>query len=120
MENNDVANSTNNAGPMLAHNVFFTLKDSSPTACDALIDACQLHLTGHPGTTFFAVGKLTADLDRPVNDQTFDVGLHVIFTTRADHDAYQKAPRHIQFIEENRENWEVVRIFDSNVAGAED
>ncbi len=114
-----MADATDNIGPMLAHNVFFTLKDKSPAACDALIDACQIHLTGHPGTVFFAAGKLTADLDRPLNDQGFHVGLHVIFATRADHDAYQKAPRHIQFIEENRENWELVRVFDSDVAGAE-
>ncbi len=112
-----MTDATNTTGPMLAHNVFFTVKDKSPAACDALVDACNRYLTGHPGTAFFAVGKLCPDLDRPVNDQAFDVALHVIFDSRADHDAYQEAPRHLQFIEENRENWEQVRVFDSNVAG---
>lgn len=99
---------------MLAHNVFFTLKDKSPEARQKLVDAAQKHLTNHPGTAFFACGTV-ADLDRPVNDVDFDVALHVIFETRADHDTYQTAPRHLKFIEENRENWEKVRVFDSDV-----
>ena len=35
--------------------------------------------------------------------------------TRTAHDAYQVAPRHIQFIEENKANWAQVRVFDADV-----
>ena len=54
-----------------------------------------------------------ADVHRPVNDQDFDVALHVVFRTRADHDRYQKSERHITFIEENKGNWKQSRVFDS-------
>lgn len=104
-----------NADPMLAHNVFFTLKDQSPEAKKRLVDACKKYLSKHPGTVFFAAGTLCQELDRPVNDRDFDVGLHVIFKTKADQDRYQEAPMHLQFIAENKDNWAKVRVFDSVV-----
>ncbi len=103
---------------MLAHNVYFTLKDKSETARKALVAACQKYLTGHPGTLFFACGTLAEELDRPVNVRDFDVALHVVFESKAAHDAYQEAPRHVQFVEEQKPGWEKVRVFDSIVEGA--
>ena len=100
---------------MLAHNVFFTLKDRTDEARRTLIVACQEHLTGHPGTVFFACGTLAEGLDRPVNDLEFDVALHLIFEDRAAHDAYQDAPRHLRFVERNKDTWAKVRVFDSAV-----
>jgi hypothetical protein len=104
---------------MLAHNVFFTLKDRSPAARDALVAACRKYLTGHPGTLFFACGVLEPELSRPVNDRDFDVALHLVFASRADHDTYQDSPRHVAFVEENRASWARARVFDSDVSGAE-
>jgi hypothetical protein len=103
---------------MLAHNVYFTLKDNSDSAKKAMVAACRSYLTDHPGVVFFACGTLCEALDRPVNDRDFDIALHVIFDTQAAHDLYQDAPRHHQFIAENRENWAKVRVFDSEVDGA--
>lgn len=100
---------------MLAHNVFFTLKDRSPEAVDRLIAACKTHLTGHPGTLFFACGRLCEELRREVNVLDFDVALHLVFQSKQDHDRYQDAPRHHQFVDENRAGWERVRVFDSVV-----
>jgi hypothetical protein len=99
----------------LAHNVYFTLNDATDAAKAKLIQACKKYLSGHPGTLFFACGTLAKDLARPVNDRDFDVGLHVIFESQAAHDAYQVAPRHEKFIEENKPNWKKVRVFDSVV-----
>jgi hypothetical protein len=101
---------------MLGHMVYFTLKDNSPEKVEGLVAACRKYLTGHPGTAFFAVGTVVPDLNRPVNQTDFHVALQVVFESRAAHDAYQVAPRHIQFIEENKANWEKVRVFDANVS----
>lgn len=98
---------------MLAHNVFFQLKDRSDSSKAALVAACKRYLVGHPGVVFFGCGKLAEELDRPVNDRDWDVALHIVFATKADHDVYQDAPRHHQFVEENREGWAKVRVFDS-------
>ena len=99
---------------MLSHMVYFTLEDNSAEAKNRLIAACHKYLTDHQGTMFFAAGTLS-DLNRPVNDRQFDVGLNVVFESREDHDRYQTSERHLQFIEENKGNWEKVRVFDANV-----
>jgi Stress responsive A/B Barrel Domain len=103
---------------MLAHNVYFTLHDASEAAQAKLVQACKKYLSDHPGTVLFACGTRALELQRPVNDREFDVGLHLVFKTAADHDAYQIAPRHDQFIAENKDNWKMVRVFDSIVNGA--
>ncbi len=103
---------------MLAHNVYFSLKDNSDAARRKLVAACKTYLTGHPGTLFFACGTLAHELKREVNDRDFDVGLHIVFTDQETHDKYQEAPRHEQFIAENKEGWKKVRVFDSVVEGS--
>jgi hypothetical protein len=100
---------------MLAHNVYFTLKDRSESSVQQLVAACKKYLVGHPGIVFFACGTLEKELSRPVNDRDFDVSLHIVFETRAAHDAYQDAPRHHSFVAENHATWAKVRVFDSEV-----
>lgn len=102
---------------MLAHNVYFALTDNSESAKQALVGACKKYLKDHPGVVFFACGTLQQELERPVNDRAFDVALHVVFDSLASHDAYQDAPLHHQFINENKPNWKNVRVFDSNLSG---
>jgi hypothetical protein len=99
---------------MFAHNVYFELHESTPANRQKLIDACKKYLSNHPGTVFFAVGTV-ADLDRAVNDRAWDVALQLVFATLADHDRYQDAPIHHQFIEENKPTWKSVRVFDSDL-----
>jgi hypothetical protein len=101
--------------PMIAHNVYFSLKDGTPANRQKLVDACKKYLAKHPGTVFFAAGPLTEELNRPVNDRDFDVGLHIVFKDKASHDKYQDADLHLKFIEENKDGWKKVRVFDSSV-----
>jgi hypothetical protein len=100
-------------GPMLAHNVYFSLKDNSAEAKNRLVQACSKYLSKHEGEVFFAAGTLAEDLQREVNDRDFDVALHIVFKDKASHDKYQDAQRHRKFIEENKDNWKKVRVFDS-------
>jgi stress responsive alpha/beta barrel protein len=105
-------------GPQLAHMVYFKLKDTSGASRAKLAAACKLFLSGHEGTVFFGTGTLAGDLTRPINDRDFDVSLHLVFTSKAAHDKYQEHPRHLRFIEENKDNWEKVRVFDSYLSPA--
>jgi hypothetical protein len=98
---------------MLAHMVYFTLKDRTPAARQGLVEACKKYLTDHPGTMHFSVGVLADAYRREVNDRDFDVALHLVFRDAATHDAYQTASRHEQFIAENKANWAKVRVFDA-------
>lgn len=98
---------------LLVHNVYFTLKESNEANRKKLVEACDKYLSDHPGTVFYAAGTVS-ELDRSVNDRDWDVGLHVIFKDRPSHDAYQDAPKHLRFIEENKDTWAKVRVFDTD------
>lgn len=102
-------------GPALGHMVFFELKDANDAAVEKLIAACDRYLSGHDGTLHYSAGARAEDLDRGVNQTDFHVALHVVFESRAAHDAYQTAPRHLKFIEENQDNWKSVKVFDSYI-----
>ena len=101
--------------PGLAHNVYFTLGDNSPAARARLVDACYKYLKDHPGVTFFAAGEIVEAHAREVNVRDWDVGLHVVFAGKEQHDLYQKAEDHQTFIAENQDNWKSVRVFDTYV-----
>lgn len=98
---------------MLSHDVYFTLNDRSPAAAERLVGACRKYLADHPGVVGFDAGVLASEFQRDVNDRDFDVSLHLLFKDKASHDAYQSAPKHLQFIAENQDTWKKVRVFDS-------
>jgi hypothetical protein len=100
---------------MLAHNVYFTLKDGSEAAKTRLVNDCFKYLKDQPGVVFFAAGSLADELDRPVNVRDFDVGLHIVFKNMAAHDAYQVSEKHQQFVKENRDSFNKVRVYDTKV-----
>ncbi len=106
------------ADPQLAHAVYFKLKEDSADAKEQLVKACKEFLSDHEGTVYFAAGVLAEDLTRDVNDCDFDVFLMVVFKDRAAHDKYQTDPRHLKFVEEFKETWDNVRVFDSYLAPA--
>jgi len=104
------------AEPMIGHMVFFTLTDNSPAKVQALVAACDKYLSKHSGEVYYSAGPRAKEFNRDVNDQDWDVALHLVFKSKADHDKYQDAARHKQFIDENRANWKKVRVFDSHLA----
>ena len=101
--------------PQLSHMVYFTLNDDSEPKIRELVQSCQHYLSDHPGVVYFSVGRLNKDLARPVNDLGYEVTINVVFDSRESHDLYQIAPRHLQFIAEQKPNWKQVRIFDSDL-----
>ncbi len=113
----NVAEGTKQAEILKAEGAKYVIDTSEPDFKQKLVAACKQYLSAHPGTVFFACGTLQKELDRPVNDRQFDVALHVVFESLAAHDAYQDAPLHLKFVEENRANWKQVRVFDSAVEG---
>ena len=102
----------------LVHNVYFTLKDPTPESIARLVGQGHKYLSGHPGVEYFSMATLVEDLERPVNDRDFHVGLSVVFTDRAAHDTYQVSQRHVELIENNKETWSQVRVFDASVVEA--
>lgn len=103
------------AGPVVNHDVFFSLKDSSGAAKEKLVEGCKKYLVQHPGVLFFSVGTLSEELKRPVNDRDFDVALHIVFRDKAAHDNYQVSKLHTEFVAANQPTLAKVRVFDSDV-----
>ncbi len=108
-----VTQSAEKTGPQLAHMVFFTLKDRSKEAREAFVASCQKYLADHEGTASFSVGVIAEDVVEPVSVRDFDVALHVVFEDKAARDKYLEHARHTQFVQENKEHFAKVRVFDS-------
>jgi len=106
----------NAEGPQIAHMVYFALKDNSEASKKKLVESCKKYLDGHEGTVYFSVGILARQFDREVNVRDWDVALHLVFKNKAAHDRYQEHERHKKFIEENKDNWKKVRVFDAEVS----
>jgi hypothetical protein len=101
--------------PRLAHMVFFTLKDHSPESRAKFVASCEKYLTNHDGAVFFAVGTIAEDVVEAPSVRDFDVALHVVFDSKDAEARYLKHPRHTQFVEENKDQFAKVRVFDSYV-----
>lgn len=100
-------------GTHVGHMVYFKLKDASPENRQKLVDACKQYLGGQEGVVYFAAGVRAEEFKRDVNDTDWDVALHLVFDGKASHDKYQEHADHKKFIEENKDNWAKVRVFDS-------
>lgn len=114
-----VARPAEKAEPQQAHMVFFTLNDRSPEARQKLVASCHEHLSGHEGTVSFSVGTIAEDVVEPVSDRDFDVALHLVFASKAAGGKYLKDPRHQKFVEENKDSFAKVRVFDSYLVPAQ-
>jgi len=99
----------------LAHNVFFTLKDSSEASVEKLVEECYTYLKDAPGVIAFYAGPIVAENKRGVNITDFQVGLHLVFSNIEYHDQYQVSEKHNVFIDRNKDNWAKVRVFDTYV-----
>ena len=100
---------------LIAHNVYFSLKDSSAENKKKLVESCKTYLAKLPGIVFFAAGTSSDEFNRPINDKEFDVGLHVVFKDKESYDKYEVSDPHKKFVAENKDNWQKVRVFDSRV-----
>jgi len=83
---------------MFSHIVIFWTDPANPKAADELIAGAEEYLKSIPGVLQFHVGKM-ATSHRPVVDQSYQVGLNVVFPDKAAQDAYQVHPRHLEFVE---------------------
>jgi hypothetical protein len=82
---------------MFSHVVIFWTDPAIPTAADELLAGTKM-LKGIPGVQQLHSGKM-APSHRPVVDQTYQVGLNVIFTSKEAEREYQAHPIHLEFVE---------------------
>lgn len=102
---------------MLTHTVFFWLKPETTSERRALFEADLRVLLSIPGSTRAVIGKASSTEQRPVVDHSYDYALELDFASVADHDLYQDAPAHHEFIAKSREIWEKVQVYDFDHLG---
>jgi hypothetical protein len=97
---------------MFVHIVLFWLKADTPepVRVQAPLDAVAW-LKEIPGVQHVFAGK-PAMTPRAIVDNSYDLGLCVVFQTVADHDAYQVHPLHKKFIAQYNPYWSKVQAFD--------
>lgn len=83
---------------MFTHVVIFWTDPAQPGAVRELIEGANRYLRDIPGIVHFHVGRMVPS-PRPVVEQSYQVGLNVVFRDKAAHDAYQEHPAHVEFVE---------------------
>ena len=83
---------------MFSHVVIFWTDAAIRTAADELIDGANQYLKPIPGIMHFHIGRMVSS-HRPVVDQSYQVGLNVIFADKKTQDEYQVHPLHVEFVE---------------------
>ena len=83
---------------MFSHVVIFWTDPAQPDAADELIAGANQYLKSIPGLVHFHVGKM-AGSRRPVVDQTYQVALNTVFSSKPAQDDYQVHPQHVEFVE---------------------
>jgi len=82
---------------MFSHVVIFWTDPAKPEAADAVIAGGNKFLKNIPGITTFHIGKMVGS-QRPVVDQSYQVALNTVFTSKQAQDEYQVHPQHLEFV----------------------
>jgi hypothetical protein len=97
---------------MFSHVVIFWTDPARPGGADELIAGARKYLAPIPGIAHFHIGKM-ARSHRPVVDQSYQVGLNVVFESRKSQDDYQVHPLHVEFVEKVfKPNCQKVVVYD--------
>lgn len=92
------------------HMVFFWLKEETNVSefikgTEEFLQKVEVIQAYHLGTP--------AGTPREVVDNSYTVCLVVTFDTKEAQDVYQVHPAHLDYVEQNKHKWSVVKIFDS-------
>ena len=97
------------------HTVFFWETEGlSETASAALRQGIET-LRTVPSVGKIMIGGPAGSEQRDVVDHSYDHALIVHFTDQAAHDAYQTDPIHLKFVEDHKDKWQKVVVYDSVV-----
>lgn len=98
---------------MLVHSVFFWLKPELTDAQRAEFLRGLESLKGIAAIRQIYIGKPAATEKRPVIDDSYSYALTTIFDDLAGQDAYQVDPLHLAFVQNCKQFWTRVQIYDA-------
>ena len=94
------------------HTVFFWLKEKNNEEHGKALHSGLLKLAENELISTGFVGQ-PADTNREVIDSSYDFSITFIFKNKADQDAYQTHPKHLEFIENCSQYWQKVLVYDA-------
>ena len=97
---------------MFSHIVVFWANPDKPNATEEILAGAEKYLRPVPGVRLFHCGKMATSPRADVVDQTYQVALNLTFDTKADQDAYQVHPSHLDFVKNCAPNWKRVVVYD--------
>ena len=92
------------------HMVFFYLKEA--TSVEEFIGIVSNFITSIDLVKSYHLG-VPAGTPREVVDNSYSVCLVATFDTKEDQNAYQVHPIHLKFVEDHKDKWDKVVIYDS-------
>ena len=83
---------------MFSHAVIFWTKEGVENATEDLLAGIEKYLKPIPGVVNFHAGRM-APSHRDVVDQSYQVGMHILFADKTTQDTYQDHPLHLEFVD---------------------
>jgi len=82
---------------MFSHIVIMWTDHDNPAAADEVLDGIKKFLMPIPGLIHISAGKMSAS-SRDVVDQSFQVGLNIVFPSKKAQEDYQAHAMHKEFV----------------------
>ena len=82
---------------MFSHIVVFWTDPAQPHAAEKIVEAANKLLKNIPGVLSLHAGQMSPS-PRPVVEQSYQVALNLVFSSKAAEAAYQTHPQHIEFV----------------------
>jgi len=97
---------------MFSHIVVFWTDPANPNATEELLAGAEKYLRPIPLVQHYHCGRMATSERKDVVDQSYQVALNLIFETKAQQDAYQVHPLHLDFITNCKHLWKRVVVYD--------
>lgn len=96
------------------HHVFFWLKDAKNDKDHAQLLAALKGLGKIEHIKMVHIGSPSiSDFDKPVTDASYSFSVMLVFNSKAEEEKYLVHPLHKKFIDENKNLWSKVVVYDS-------
>lgn len=110
-----VVNNYHDMKPSLIHTVFFWTNEGTTDDQMKAFEEGLVKLGTCPQIQSFFWGPPAPTEARDVVDNTYDYAINVHFASKEDQDAYQVDPIHQEFIENHKDLWAKVVVYDNVV-----
>lgn len=97
---------------MFSHIVIFWTDPDNASAPDQLAAGVEKYLRPIPLARLLHCGRMATSARADVVDQTYQVALNFTFDSKADQDAYQVHPLHLDFVANCKHLWKRVVVYD--------